>query len=522
MALFDNLAAVDGQHYNEVRLVLGDQLNASHSWFKTARPQTLYLLMEMQQETDYVVHHRQKVLGFFAAMRAFVKAISANHEVLYLQLDSADNEQQLTQNLRKIITHVSASHFIYQAPDEWRLDQQLAEFSSDQVTKTMVDTEHFYTDRDALRAHFDDDKKVLMETFYRRIRKQTGYLMDGDQPEGGSWNYDQDNRNKLPDKVEIPEPLCFDNDLRDIDAMLQDCNVKTLGQADAEHFPWPITRKQSRALLEHFLAHGLAQFGRYQDSLSERGWSLFHSRLSFSMNTKMLSPKEVVERAIEAYQQADSKIGIAQIEGFIRQIIGWREFIRAIYWAKMPSYADANKLNHQGALPSYYWDGNTKMRCMQHAINQSLEFSYAHHIQRLMVTGNFALLAGVHPDAVDAWYLGIYIDAIEWVELPNTRGMSQYADGGILATKPYVSGGNYINKMGHYCKNCHYSVTTKHGDKACPFNVLYWNFLEKHQAEFANNQRMAMMYRNWENRDDAERQAILAQAKDYLARLDSL
>lgn len=528
MALYYALNQLNSTQYDEVRLILGDQLNAQHSWFREKRERVLYVMMEMRQETDYVRHHIQKVLAFFAAMRGFAKALSENHDVLYLALDHQGNKQSLTDNLKMVIKHCRVDSFSYQAPDEWRLDEQLASFNSVDVSVSMVDSEHFFTQRDALNTYMGASNNLLMENFYRRIRKEYGYLMEGGKPKGGKWNYDHNNRKKLPDKVAIPEPLLFANDVTDIHQLLQQHGVKTIGQlpttdnGDKVLLPWPVNRKQSRELLRYFVEHCLPDFGRYQDAMTTRGWSLFHARLSFSMNSKMLSPREVVETALKAHEDDPERINLAQIEGFLRQIIGWREYVRAIYWAKMPDYAKHNKLQHQSKLPDFYWTGETNMACVSHAVSQSLEHAYAHHIQRLMVTGNFALLAGVNPNEVDAWYLGIYIDAIEWVELPNTRGMSQFADGGILATKPYVSGGNYINKMGHYCKNCHYDVSKKHGEGACPFNVLYWHFIDRHRQRFANNHRMSMMYRQWDKRNDDERRAILNTAEDYLIHIQEL
>lgn len=522
MALFYALNQLNSTQYHHLRLILGDQLNAAHSWYRQHDDGVLYVMMEMRQETDYVTHHRQKLLSFFASMRGFAEAISQKHDVLYLQLDHQGNKQDLAQNLSMVLNHIHADTLSYQAPDEWRLDEQLAQFKHPNTSVQMVDTEHFFTNRDALQEHFKNPDKVLLETFYRRLRKKHNYLMDGDAPKGGKWNYDHDNRKKLPDSVTIPEPLVFANDVREIDAMLDKHAVDSMGECDASALPWPISRRQSRQLLRHFTAHGLANFGRYQDALSTRGWSLFHSRLSFSLNTKMLSPKEVIDACIDAHENDPDGINLAQIEGFVRQILGWREFVRAIYWHHMPDYASHNKLQHQRKLPQFFWDGDTKMACVKHAVEQSLEHAYAHHIQRLMVTGNFALLAGIDPNEVDAWYLGIYVDAIEWVELPNTRGMSQFADGGVLATKPYVSGGNYLNKMGHYCKGCSYSVSQKSGQGACPFNVLYWHFIDRHEQRFANNQRMSMMYRQWHKRDSDERDAILATANTYLADLNKL
>lgn len=522
MALFYALNQLNSTGYQQIRLILGDQLNASHSWLKTPRNSVLYVMMEMRQETDYVRHHRQKLLAFFAAMRAFAKAISTQHDVLYLTLDHQGNKQTLAGNLAMVLKHTRATELLYQAPDEWRVDEQLGQFKHPGVSAHMVDSEHFFTPRDALADHFKNPEKVLLETFYRRLRKAHGYLMEGDKPKGGKWNYDHDNRNKLPASEAIPTPMQFDNDVQEIDLMLTKHGVKSIGEADPSALPWPISRRQSRSLLNHFIEHALPNFGRYQDALSERCWSLFHSRLSFSMNSKMLSPKEVIESCIAAYEEDPERINLAQIEGFVRQILGWREFVRAIYWHHMPKYAHHNKLQHQRKLPDFYWTGETAMACVKHAVSQSLEHAYAHHIQRLMVTGNFALLAGVNPDDVDAWYLGIYIDALEWVELPNTRGMSQFADGGLLATKPYVSGGNYLNKMGHYCKHCDYDVQQKYGQGACPFNVLYWHFLDRHQQRFANNQRMSMMYRQWHKRSPDEREAILKTADDYLIHINTL
>lgn len=255
---------------------------------------------------------------------------------------------------------------------------------------------------------------------------------------------------------------------------------------------------------------------------TEHSWSLYHCRLSFALNSKMLHPLDVITSAIDAYQAAPERISLPQIEGFIRQILGWREFVRGIYWCNMPKYESLNSLHATRPLPDYFWHGETQMQCMQQAIKQSLRFGYAHHIQRLMVTGNFCLLTGIAPDDVDAWYLGIYVDALQWVELPNTRGMSQFADGGIIATKPYVASGNYLNKMSDYCQHCHYNVKNKVGPDACPFNSLYWHFLQRHEALFSNNPRMTILYRQWYRQDEATRHAILTQAEQYLLTLNAL
>jgi deoxyribodipyrimidine photolyase-related protein len=513
------------RQFETLALVLGDQLNASHSWFSEVDDQRLIVLMEVRQETDYVRHHQQKILAFFAAMRAFATALAkVGHQVLYLRLDSEHNKHCLTSNLAALSQTFQVQQICLQQADEYRVDQQLQQFAANSaIAVSWHDSEHFLTERDSLQRWFPQAKNYLMEYFYRRVRKQTGYLMGADkQPLGGQWNFDKANRNKLPKQLNIPTPLLFSNDLTELARLLKTQQVDHFGKVDAAQFLWPINRAQARQLLSFFVSELLPNFGRYQDAMTVRGWSLYHARLSFSLNSKILSPREVVEAAISAWQQHPERIDLAQIEGFVRQIIGWREFVRAMYWHHMPSYRSLNYFDHQRPLPAFYWHGNTNMRCMAHSIQQSLDYAYAHHIQRLMVTGNFALLAGVHPDAVDAWYLGIYIDALEWVELPNTRGMSQFADGGLLASKPYISSGAYINKMSDYCVSCYYDVQQKTGPRACPFNSLYWHFIDQHFERLKHNPRMALITKQWQQRSDAERDSLLQQARDYLARLDQL
>jgi deoxyribodipyrimidine photolyase-related protein len=505
-----------------LRLILGDQLNSKHSWFSAVDDNITYLMMEIRQETDYVTHHIQKVTAFFASMRNFANWLEKRgHQVLYLTLDDDDNSQDLIENIRHILKKKKHQHFEYLLPDEYRLDEQLQKFCSALELQTnSIDSEHFLTTRDDL-ASFFGDKKYLMETFYRDIRKKNGWLMNGEKPEGGRWNYDKENRKSLPDEKVVIEPLVFNHDVTAIVEMLKTSGVKTLGEINAKHFPWPLDRAESLKLLRFFFNKCFRDYGRYQDAMHTDHWSMFHSRISFSLNTKMLSPREVVDEAIEYYRKND-EISLAAVEGFLRQIVGWREFMRGVYWAKMPEYAQLNVLGNERRLPKFYWTGKTKMNCLRHAINQSLEKAYAHHIQRLMVTGNFALLAGVHPDQVDEWYLGIYIDAIEWVEMTNTRGMSQFADGGVFATKPYVSSANYINKMSNYCGPCHYNHKERVKNTPCPFNSLYWYFLDQHSEKLANNHRMRMMYSRLKAMTPSERKEIGEQAEKYLEEIDDL
>jgi deoxyribodipyrimidine photolyase-related protein len=505
-----------------LRLILGDQLNLNHSWFREVHPDYTYVLMEMKQETGYVHHHIQKVVGFFLAMRNFAETLQKQgHEVIYLNLDHPDNTQSLTENLSFLIKKEKINRFEYLLPDEFRLDKQLKEFIQTLPIPTQaLDTEHFLTSREFLSDFFKGKKTFLMETFYREMRKKYNILMDGKEPLTGKWNYDHDNRNKFRDPLLLKEPKVFPKNVSDITYLLTKMKVETMGTINEKSFEWPVSREESLQVLDHFCEKLLDHFGVFQDAMYTGDAFLFHSRLSFSMNTKMLSPLEVVEKVEKYWFVHQDKIDIAQVEGFIRQIIGWREYMRGVYWAKMPEYANLNFFGHRRKLPEFYWTGKTKLNCLKHSIGQSLDKAYAHHIQRLMVTGNFALLAGINPDEVDGWYLGIYIDAIEWVEITNTRGMSQFADGGIVGTKPYVSSANYIDKMSDYCKGCHYNKFLKIGEKACPFNSLYWHFYHRNEDKLAKNPRIGMAYKTWEKMKDKSK--ILEQAEKYLGNLDSL
>lgn len=508
-----------------LRLILGDQLNYQHSWFQTVDHDVHYVLMEVRQETDYVMHHVQKVVAFFGAMRAFATAkAQAGHTVHYLTLDHPDNTHSIPQNLLNLIKTHHITRFEYQLPDEYRLDEQLRAFAESlDIAWAATDTEHFLTSRDELAALFAGKKTYLMERFYREMRKKYHILMETEtEPLTGKWNYDAQNRQKYDAAVPIPTPKTYRQDVQEFIDLLATQEVNTFGRIEADDFVWPFTREEALDNLQYFLENGLAHFGTYQDAMTKAYWSLFHARISFSLNNKTLSPLEVVQQSIAYWEAHADQIDIAQIEGFVRQIIGWREYMRGVYWAHMPGYADLNFFEHDRELPKWFWTGETKMNCLKHAINDSLDHAYAHHIQRLMVTGNFALLAGIHPDQVDQWYLGIYIDAIEWVEITNTRGMSQYADGGIVGTKPYVSSANYIAKMSDYCKGCHYSKTKKTGDKACPFNSLYWHFYERNRSKLEKNPRIGFVYPTLNKMKPDKKAELMEQAEAYLAELDSL
>lgn len=502
-----------------LRLILGDQLNADHQWFATADDKVTYLLAELPQETGYVRHHVQKVCGFFAAMGQFASQLrDSGHRVMHLTLDETCNDRDLSALVHRLCRCHGFSHFEYQRPDEFRLMQQLAELETelqaDGVITQLHESDHFLLSFAQINAEFPEGKPLKMEHFYRRMRRRFDILIQEGKPEGGRWNYDVRNRQRLTpaDIPQLPAPLLFSNDVTGILSRLKKHGVKTVGQAQDELL-WPVNQQQARMLLEHFIRYCLPLFGRFQDAMtcrSPHSWSLYHSRLAFALNCKMLNPLEVITAALQAYHAGLADI--ASVEGFIRQILGWREYVRGIYWRNMPHYRSVNALAAHRSLPAFFWHGKTNMRCMAEAIGQSLEYAYAHHIQRLMVTGNFCLLWQVEPAEVDAWYLGIYMDAIEWVEMPNTRGMGLFADGGLIATKPYSASGNYINRMSDYCKHCQYDVSQRSSDNACPINSLYWDFMLQHRERLSANPRVGMIYRSWDGLDEYEQQACLQRA----------
>ncbi len=506
-----------------LRLLLGDQLNPDHPWFDSVCDDTTYLLAEVWEEATYVRHHRQKVAGIFCAMSHFAGNLrAAGHQVLHLDLDVTRKHPDFTTLLTQLVSEHGFQGVEYQRPDEYRLMIQLRGLELKNAKVVEADTEHFLVPFGELEQHFQPGRSSRMESFYRRMRRKTGLLMTEGQPEGGQWNYDTANRKRLkPQDLElIPQPLKFDDDVSAVLDRIDRHQVPTLGSCE-RRLAWPVNRDQSLALLESFCRNGLCHFGTFQDAMTHRhrhAWSLFHSRLSFSLNLKMLHPMEVMQAAVAAYRD-NPAVSIEQVEGFVRQILGWREFMRGIYWINMPDYASCNALAADRPLPRFFWTGDTEMNCLTQAIGQSLDRGYAHHIQRLMITGNFCLIAGINPDEVDAWYLGIYVDAFEWVEMPNTRGMSQFADGGIVGSKPYAAGGNYVSRMSDYCEGCRYDVKQKTGAGACPLNALYWHFMVRHRERLERNPRVAMIYRNWDRQEIETRRLVLERAEGFLADL---
>ena len=451
------------------------------------------------------------------------------HRVIYLKLDDPENTGDMTENCRILVRKYGIDRFEYLLPDELRVDRQLREFAASlSIPAEAFDTEHYIASREGVREYFSGKKRYVMEPFYRSLRKKHSILMTDDaKPEGGKWNYDVQNRNPLGKSTEVPEPLLLNRDVRKTAADIGHAGIQSFGSVDPERFRWPVNREDALRMLDYFLEHQLSGFGTYQDAMSTDHPYLYHARISFALNAKILSPMEVVRRTLEfreslgSGKQADV-ISIAQVEGFIRQILGWREYIRGIYWTEMPEYAGLNYFHHKNHLPRFYWTGETRMNCLRHAVAGSLRNAYAHHIQRLMLTGNFALQNGTDPDEVDRWYLGVYIDAVQWVELPNTRGMNQFADGGIVGSKPYVSSAAYINRMSNYCSGCSYRPKERTGTDACPFNSLYWAFYIRHRDLLEKVPRIGYAYKNLDRMAPAEQKAIVAQADHYRENADTL
>ncbi len=506
-----------------LRLILGDQLNPLHPWYSAPTPDTVFVMMEVRQETDYVLHHAQKILAIFAAMRDFARWLDeSGFRVHYLRIDDPLNAQSIPKNLNQAIAMFKATEFEYQAPDEWRLDQQLKDYAEQcGVPAQMVDTAHFYGTRNEAADYFADKHQWLMENFYRMMRVKHRVLLDHtERPSGGQWNFDHDNRKSWRGTPSQPPDARMEHDHSGLWTTIVNAGVKSFGSPNESHLPWPLNREEALIQLESFVEEALPDFGDFQDAMNTAAPRLFHSLLSFAINIKMLNPREVVERAERAYREG--KAPLAAVEGFIRQIIGWREYMRGVYWSRMSGYEKSNVFGNTVALPKWYWTGETRMRCLKHSIGQSLENGHAHHIQRLMVIGNFTLIAGIDPFEVHEWYLGVYVDAYEWVEMPNVLGMSQFADGGALATKPYASAASYIDKMSDYCKGCHYNKKERTTEDACPFNALYWNFLDRNARRLERNPRLAMVYKQLARMDDAAKQAMTDRANDLREHLDDL
>lgn len=499
-------------------LVLGDQLSADLSALSAAnKAEDIVVMAEVVAEATYVKHHPKKIAFIFAAMRNFARALQADGwNVRYTQLDDTQNAGSIVGELLRRMEETGAKEVLATSPGEWRLIEALEDAP---LKIQILEDDRFIASLQEFEAWAEGRKALRMEYFYRDMRRKTGLLMEGDKPVGEKWNFDHDNRKAAPKDVSYSGPLPFEPDAitKDVLALVEASFPNHFGTLDG--FNFATTREGALSALDHFITHALPRFGDFQDAMLSENKFLYHAVISPYLNAGLLGPLEICQAAEAAYKEGHAPINA--VEGFIRQIIGWREYVRGIYFLEGPNYTSRNALEHKRDLPALYWGGETKMHCLSKAVEQTREEAYAHHIQRLMVTGNFALLAGVDPEQVHEWYLEVYADAFEWVEAPNTIGMSQFADGGIIASKPYVSSGAYINRMSNYCKSCQYSVKEKTGENACPFNVLYWDFLIRHEDRFSNNARMGNMYRTWNRMHEDHRATVLADAAIFLEKLDT-
>lgn len=497
-------------------LVLGDQLTPSVAALRAGDPgRDTVVMAEVMGEGTSVPHHPQKIALILAAMRAFADELRvAGWRVAYSRLDDPENSQTLAGEVLRRAEGAGAQAVIVTHPGEWRVLEDLQALP---LPVTVLPDDRFLCSHAEFAAWAEGRRELRMEWFYREMRRKTGLLMEGEKPAGGQWNYDHDNRKRAERSLLRPAPLRFAPSPQ-VEEVLALVEARFAHFGRLRPFGWAVTRDQALRVLEDFVAHRLARFGDEQDAMLEGEPWLSHSTLSPCLNLGLLSPMEVC-LSVEAAWRA-GKVAINAAEGFIRQIIGWREYVRGIWALKGPGYLQGNALGHDRALPLAYWGGETRMACVKAAVAQTRDLGYAHHIQRLMVTGNFALLAGVDPAEVHEWYLSVYVDAFEWVEAPNTLGMSQWADGGVVGSKPYVSSGAYIDRMSDHCRACAYEVKDKTGSSACPFNTLYWHFLDRHRARFARNPRMAQMYRTWDRMEEGHRARVLETAGAVLARLD--
>ena len=500
-----------------LRLILGDQLDPHIAALKDAdKDADLILIAEVMEEATYVRHHKKKIAFLFSAMRHFAAELDEkNYRVRYVTLDAAGNSGSLKGEVTRALKEGSFERVVVTEPGEYRLKADLETWSDALGLPVEIrEDDRFICPHEDFRSWAQGRQRLTMEYFYREMRRKTGLLMDGDKPEGGQWNYDKENRKPPKDGLDFPRRATRIPD--DTTKAVLDLVAERFADhpGDLEPFGFAVTREEAMRERDAFMEKALPYFGDYQDAMVAGEPWLYHSVLSLYMNCGLLDPRDVCERAEQAYR--DGHAPLNAVEGFIRQILGWREYVRGLYWLKMPDYAESNFLMAQRKLPDFYWTGETDMACLADAIGTTLKHAYAHHIQRLTITGAFALLAGIRPSEVEDWYLLVYADAYEWVELPNTHGMALFADGGLMATKPYAVSGSYINKMSNYCGSCAYSVKDKTGKNACPFNYLYWDFLARNEERLKGNHRLAMPYRTLEKMDPKQVEAMRAEARRFL------
>jgi deoxyribodipyrimidine photolyase-related protein len=504
-----------------LRIVLGDQLSLDLSSLNDARKnEDLILMCEVQAEATYVRHHKKKIAFIFSAMRHHAEALrQQGYQVRYVTLDDPANTGSFSGEVLRALQDRTFEHVVVTFPGEHRVLQELRGLQKTAGVPLEIREDHRFLASPRDFGQWAQGRKQLrMEFFYRDMRKKHGILMNGQEPEGGQWNFDASNRKSPPKNLAIPTSFRVEPD-----ATTQEV-IELVAQHFADHFGelepfnYGVTRQHALQALHRFIEDRLALFGDYQDAMVQGEAWMFHAHISLYLNCGLLGPRETIQAAEAAYKKG--KAPLHSVEGFIRQILGWREFVRGLYWLHMPGYAKLNALRATRALPAFYWTAQTPMNCLKQCVQETQRNAYAHHIQRLMILGNFALLAGIQPEQVQQWFLSVYADAYEWVELPNVTGMALYADGGLLASKPYASSASYINKMSDYCQSCTFSASEKNGPLACPFNYLYWDFLHRNAAMLRNNPRLAMIYKSYERFSSDRQTAIKEDSERFLASLD--
>ena len=503
-------------------LVLGDQLDRRVPERVGLDPERdMVLMAEVRDEAEHVASHRQRTVQFLAAMRHHaLDLLEAGYRVRYVRLDATANTQTLDGELARALDTLTPRRVVVVRPGDLRVTAALERTCREKEARLeVVEDETFTCPLEEFDAWADDGRKRLtMEYFYRERRRRLGVLVDGDgKPEGGRWNFDADNRETFSREPELPSWYRArpDDVTREVMALVERTWPDASGRMP--HFHWPVTPAEAKRALDDFVHKRLRGFGTYEDAMRTGAPTVYHSRLSGAINLKLIDPMDCVKAAVAAYESGDAALN--DVEGFVRQIIGWREFIRGVYFREGRDYARRNGLGHQGALPAFFWTGETDMNCLRHSIGEVLDNAWGHHIQRLMVIGNFALMSGVHPGAVHDWFLGMYVDGVDWATAPNVLGMSQHADHGVVGTKPYAASANYIKRMSNYCDGCRYDPASRTGEDACPFNTFYWDFLLRHEERFAGNQRMSLTLRNAARLDERQRRDIRTSAASLRDRL---
>lgn len=500
-----------------LRLILGDQLSTSISSLKNCDQENdIVFMCEVMEEATYVKHHKKKIVFLFSAMRHFAEELKSNgYNIQYTKLNDHENAGSFKKEIKRQIQKFNINKIVVTHPGEYRVLKDIQSYSEEfNIEVEILEDDRFLATQKEFNEWAKGRKQLRMELFYREMRKKHNILMNGNNPEGGTWNYDSENRKPPEGCLFLPKTYNtpVDNITQEVINLVEERFHNHFG--NIEPFFFAVTRTQALEALDKFINERLCDFGDFQDAMLEGEPWMYHSHLSFYINCGLLLPKECITAAEDAYK--NKKAPLNAVEGFIRQILGWREYVRGLYWLKMPEYKSLNFFDAQKSLPDFFWTAKTDMNCLKQCIQETKENAYAHHIQRLMVIGNFSLLTGLNPIEVNEWYLLVYADAYEWVELPNVTGMILFADGGYLASKPYAASGTYINKMSNYCANCKYNVTQKEGEKACPFNYLYWDFLARNREKLKNNHRIGMMYKTYDRMTEKKKVQITEDSQKFI------